>query len=150
MAKSHLKTTLKCGQIQYFSSYHTLVIIQTLLKKRFKILLKLFAKIYILKLYLLHSRSVTSFHIKIHYHFIFNNSLFICENCKVCYKGEATRHSITRTNEHLQKDPESNIFKHLQESRVCNSVCNWRWRRQCILNRCYQNYISKSSIIPCH
>ena len=129
MAKSHLKTTLKCGQIQYFSSYHTLVIIQTLLKKRFKILLKLFAKIYILKLYLLHSRSVTSFHIKIHYHFIFNNSLFICENCKFGYKGEATRHSITRANEHLQKDPESNIFKHLQESRVCNSVCNWRWRR---------------------
>ena len=29
-----------------------------------------------LKLYLRHSRSVTSFHIKIHYHFIFNHSSF--------------------------------------------------------------------------
>ena len=38
--------------------------------------------------------------------------------------GETTRHFITRINEHLQKDAKSNIFKHLQESRACNSVCN--------------------------
>ena len=49
---------------------------------------------------------------------------FICANCKVCYVGETTRHFITRINEHLQKDAKSNIFKHLRESRVCNSVCN--------------------------
>ena len=49
---------------------------------------------------------------------------FICANCKVSYVGETTRHFITRINEHLQKDPKSNIFKHLQESRKCNSVCN--------------------------
>ena len=49
---------------------------------------------------------------------------FVCANCKVCYVGETTRHFITRINEHLQKDAKSNIFKHLRESRVCNSVCN--------------------------
>ena len=49
---------------------------------------------------------------------------FVCANCKVCYVGETTRHFITRINEHLQKDAKSNIFKHLQESRACNSVCN--------------------------
>ena len=49
---------------------------------------------------------------------------FVCANCKVCYVGETTRHFITRINEHLQKDAKSNIFKHLQESRACNSVCD--------------------------
>ena len=49
---------------------------------------------------------------------------FVCANCEVCYVGETTRHFITRINEHLQKDAKSNIFKHLWESRVCNSVCN--------------------------
>ena len=49
---------------------------------------------------------------------------FVCANCKVCYVGETTRHFITRINEHLQKDAKSNIFKHLQESRACKSVCN--------------------------
>ena len=49
---------------------------------------------------------------------------FVCANCKVCYVGETTRHFITRISEHLQKDATSNIFKHLQESRACNCVCN--------------------------
>ena len=54
----------------------------------------------------------------------FNVYKFVCANCKVCYVGQTTRHFITRINEHLQKDAKSNIFKHLRESRVCNSVCN--------------------------
>ena len=49
---------------------------------------------------------------------------FICANCKVCYVDETPRHFITRINEHLQKDPKSNIFKNLPESRIYNSVCN--------------------------
>ena len=49
---------------------------------------------------------------------------FICASCKFCYVGETTRHLITRINELLQKEPKFNIFEHLQESRVCNSVCN--------------------------
>ena len=49
---------------------------------------------------------------------------FACASCKVCYVSETTRHFITRINEHLQKDAKSNIFKHLQESHACNSVCN--------------------------
>ena len=49
---------------------------------------------------------------------------FVCANCKVCYVGETTRPFITRINEQLQKDAKSNIFKHLRESCVCNSVRN--------------------------
>ena len=49
---------------------------------------------------------------------------FMYANCKVWYVGETTRHFITRIHEHPQKDPKSNIFKHLQESRICNSMCN--------------------------
>ena len=49
---------------------------------------------------------------------------FVCANCKVCYVVETTRHFITRINKLLQKDAKSNIFKHLQDSRACKSVCN--------------------------
>ena len=49
---------------------------------------------------------------------------FIFANCKVFYVGGTTRHFITRISEHLQRDAKSNIFKHLQESCACNSVCN--------------------------
>ena len=49
---------------------------------------------------------------------------FVCVNSKVCYVGETTRHFITRINEHLHKDPKFNMFKHLQESPICNNVCN--------------------------
>ena len=48
----------------------------------------------------------------------------MCANCNVCYVGKTTRHFVTRINKHLQRDPKSDNFKHLQESRVCNSVCN--------------------------
>ena len=48
---------------------------------------------------------------------------FMRANCKICSVGETTRHFFTRINEHL-KDANSNIFKHLQKSRACNSVCN--------------------------
>ena len=57
---------------------------------------------------------------------------FICANCKVCYVGETTRHFITRINEHLQKDAKSSIFKYLQESSGCNSVCNKKWSTETI------------------
>ena len=49
---------------------------------------------------------------------------FICANCKVCSVGKTWRRFITRINEHLQKDPKYDIFKHLQESRMCNNECN--------------------------
>ena len=77
-----------------------------------------------LKLSLCHSRSVTSIKIKIHYHFIFNHlflNLFVQTVCFVCYLGGTKKHFITKINEYLQKDPK---FKHLQESRICNSMCN--------------------------
>ena len=44
--------------------------------------------------------------------------------CKLCYVDETTRHFITRINEHLQEDPKSNIFNHLQESCICNNGYN--------------------------
>ena len=90
-------------------------------QKRFKILLELFVKTWMSKLYSLHSRSITSFHIHLQSFIIYK---FICANCKVCYAGETTGDFITRINEHLQKDSKCNIFKHLQESRICNSVCS--------------------------
>ena len=65
-----------------------------------------------LKLYSNHSKSVTSFHIKIPYHF------------NVCYVGETIGHFITRINDNLQKDPKSNIFKYFLKSWACNNVCN--------------------------
>ena len=48
----------------------------------------------------------------------------MCANCNVCYMGETTGHFVTRINKHLQIDPTSGTFKHLQESRICNSVCS--------------------------
>ena len=52
--------------------------------------------------------------------------------------GETTRDVITRINEHIQKDPKSNNFKHLQESRICNS----EWNKDCfsVIDRATTEY----------
>ena len=111
---TEVKTDTRFFKLPYIGIYSNIT------QKKIQNVVKTFCKGIDVKLYLRHSRSVTSFHIKIHYHFIFNHSLFtfICANCKVYYVGETTRHFSTRTNEHLQKDAKSNIFKHLQESRA--------------------------------
>ena len=38
--------------------------------------------------------------------------------------GETKSNFIMRINEHLKKNPYSNMFKHLPESRISNSVCD--------------------------
>ena len=41
---------------------------------------------------------------------------FTCAGCNACYIGETKRHLKTRTEEHLGKDENSQILKHLQEN----------------------------------
>ena len=52
---------------------------------------------------------------------------FTCAGCNACYIGETKRHLKTRIEEHLGKDKNSQILKHLQENpryrEVSNSDC---------------------------
>ena len=119
-----MKRALKWKQIQHFSSYHTLA---NIAQKKIQNLVKTSCKGTYVKVLLTPFKISNKFPYKdpLPFHlpsFIVHK--FVCANCKVCYVGETTRHFITRINEHLQKDAKSNIFKHLQESRACNSVCD--------------------------
>ena len=109
LTKGHLKTRLKWREIYDFSKFST------------------FCKGIDVEVVLTPFKSSNKFSYKDPLPFHLQSFIvykFVCANCKVCYVGETTRHFITRINEHLQKDAKSNIFKHLRESRVCNSVCN--------------------------
>ena len=44
--------------------------------------------------------------------------------CNACYVGETTRHFSTRVREHLVSDRASHIFKHLQNSEHCRTLCS--------------------------
>ena len=77
-----------------------------------------------LKLYLRHSRSATSFHIKIHYHFIFNHLSFTNLFVQTVRFAMWVKPHGTSSPESMKTYRKTNIFKHLQESRICNSVCN--------------------------
>lgn len=46
---------------------------------------------------------------------------FVCPDCNACYIRETTCHLSTRVEEHLEKDKQSNIFKHLDENNNCKS-----------------------------
>ena len=119
--KTEVKTDTRFFKLPYIDKYFNIA------QKNIQNVVKTFCEDVDIKVILHHSRSLASLHIKINHHFIFKSFIvykFICANCKFCYMGETTRHFITRINEHLQKYPKSNIFKHLQESRICNSVCN--------------------------
>ena len=76
-----------------------------------------------LKLYYRLLRSVTSSHTKIHYHLIINHSLFTSLFVQTVKFVMWVKPQGTSSPEPT-KDAKSNIFKHLQESRACNSVCN--------------------------
>ena len=41
---------------------------------------------------------------------------FVCPGCNACYIGEITRHLSRRIEEHLEKDKELHIFRHLDEN----------------------------------
>ena len=49
---------------------------------------------------------------------------FLCEGCSACYVGETTRHFSTRVREHTVSDRTSHVFKHLQNSEHCRTLCS--------------------------
>ena len=49
---------------------------------------------------------------------------FFCAGCSACYVGETTRHFSTRVREHTFSDRTSHVFKHLQNSEHCRTLCS--------------------------
>ena len=49
---------------------------------------------------------------------------FCCAGCTACYVGETCRHFSTRVREHLTTDRTSNVFRHLESSPQCRSLCS--------------------------
>ena len=49
---------------------------------------------------------------------------FVCAGCNACYVGETCRHLPTLVREHLASDRASHIFKHLQNSGHCRTLCS--------------------------
>ena len=49
---------------------------------------------------------------------------FNCGVCKASYIGETSRRLNTRISEHLEKDKQSHIYKHLKSSDACKSHAN--------------------------
>ena len=49
---------------------------------------------------------------------------FTCASCGARYIGETNRHFNTRVNEHLFRDKNSHIFKHLSASKGCRDKCD--------------------------
>ena len=50
---------------------------------------------------------------------------FTCSGCNACYIGEIRCHFNNRIKEHLGKDKNMQILKHLQENRHCGQVSNF-------------------------
>ena len=50
---------------------------------------------------------------------------FVCPGCSASYVGETARHFSTRINEHLGKDKNSHVFKHLENSIACKENANF-------------------------
>ena len=49
---------------------------------------------------------------------------FCCAGCNACYIGETSRHLVTRINEHLKTDKQSHVYKHVNSSSNCKSLCD--------------------------
>ena len=47
---------------------------------------------------------------------------FQCAGCEASYIGETSRHLSTRIDEHLRKDKNSHVFKHLLGSQQCKDT----------------------------
>ena len=50
---------------------------------------------------------------------------FVCPGCNASYVGETARHLSTGIIEHLEKDKNSHIFKHLENSSLCKELANF-------------------------
>ena len=49
---------------------------------------------------------------------------FVCACLNACYLGETCRHLPTLVREHLASNRASHIFKHLQNSGHCRTLCS--------------------------
>ena len=49
---------------------------------------------------------------------------FLCIGCNVCYVGESSRHLSTRVCERMVSDKNSHVFRHLQSSQHCRTLCS--------------------------
>ena len=49
---------------------------------------------------------------------------FLCADCNACYGGETTQHFSTHVGEHMFSDRTSHIFKHVQNSEQCRTLCS--------------------------
>ena len=49
---------------------------------------------------------------------------FTCASCGVRYIGETNRHFNTHVNEHLFRDKNSDVLKHLSASKGCRDKCD--------------------------
>ena len=49
---------------------------------------------------------------------------FTCASCSSSYIGETCRHFKTRIEEHIKKDNQSHIFKHLHSTATCFDTHN--------------------------
>ena len=58
---------------------------------------------------------------RLHSHVVYK---FVCAGCNACYVGEMCRHFSTHVREHLISDRASHIFKHLQDSAHCCTLCS--------------------------
>ena len=122
--KTEAKTDTKFFKLPYISKYSNIA------QKRFKILLKRFVQIYKTP----YIWSLTPF--KINNKFWYKDPLqfhlqsfivdqFICAKCKVCYVAETTRHlSRESMNTYTKTLSPTSLNMCLQESHICNSVCN--------------------------
>ena len=48
---------------------------------------------------------------------------FLCAGCSACYVGETIQHFSMRVREHTFSDRTSHMFKHLQNSEHCCTLC---------------------------
>ena len=109
------------------TNYHTLVLIQTVPKKKNYELFKTFCKNTNLKIVfspfklqdLFSSKDCLPVALK-----SFVVYKFTCAGCQSCYIGETKRHLPTRIKEHLQTDTKSHIIQHLNEYSNCRDLCD--------------------------
>ena len=54
---------------------------------------------------------------------------FLCADFNASYVGKTYRHISTRSDEHLETDRNSNIYRHFLKNPQCKSICDENWRK---------------------
>ena len=94
----------------------------TFTKTKVSKLIKTYCKDISIKLVFTNSKLINSFSLKDPIPECLKSSVvyrFKCASCNASYIGETSRHLVTRINEHLHKDKNSHIYKHLKSSNDC-------------------------------